>query len=423
MKSNKKFVLDIIGVGVGPFNLGLAALLNKINKLDCLFLEKKIAFSWHEDMMLNNSKLQVHYLKDLVTLVDPTNKFSFLQYLVECKRVFQFIHRKEQLVSREEFNHYFIWASKKMNNIIFNSNVQSILYKKNRFIVKTATKTYFAKNIVIGTGISPYIPLDFKNSLSNSFFHSSGYITHKSKLDFSNKKIAIIGGGQSGAEIFDDILSHEKLPSEIAWITERSNFYPLEDACFSNEFYSPSYTKYFYTLPYEARIKKLNDLAFTSDGITVELANLIYNKIYEFKFIKKININFCLLLKHYVRAVTEFREGFNLEILNLDKNIISIRNYDIVILATGYRCLFPDFLNPIFPKIKCFEDLELNEDYSVKWPNQNKIFIQGGFRHQFGIADANLSLATYRNATIINSLMNKIIYNTNNMSIFNNELI
>ncbi len=70
-------IFDLIGVGVGPFNLGLAALLDKVTDVNVTFLEANSKFSWHENMLIENAKLQVHYLKDLVSLIDPTNKFLF----------------------------------------------------------------------------------------------------------------------------------------------------------------------------------------------------------------------------------------------------------------------------------------------------------------------------------------------------------
>ena len=101
-----------------------------------------------------------------------------------------------------------------------------------------------------------------------------------------------------------------------------------------------------------------------------------------------------------------------------------IKKFDIIILATGYRYIIPKFLKCVFPEIKSLEDLEINPDYSIKWSNSNnKIFIQNGARHQFGIADPNLSLSTWRNAVIINSLLNENIYNLDlDHPIINHEL-
>src|SRR5205807_9663840 len=69
-----------VGVGVGPFNLSLAALLAPTG-FDARFFERSANFQWHPGLLLPEATLQVSYLKDLVTLVDPTSQYSFVAFL------------------------------------------------------------------------------------------------------------------------------------------------------------------------------------------------------------------------------------------------------------------------------------------------------------------------------------------------------
>ncbi len=48
-------IYDIAGIGIGPFNLGLAALSEPIKTLKTIFIEQKPAFSWHEGMLIPGS--------------------------------------------------------------------------------------------------------------------------------------------------------------------------------------------------------------------------------------------------------------------------------------------------------------------------------------------------------------------------------
>lgn len=48
---------DFIGIGIGPFNLGLACLAEPIDGLDCLFLDRAEGFNWHPGMMLDSATL------------------------------------------------------------------------------------------------------------------------------------------------------------------------------------------------------------------------------------------------------------------------------------------------------------------------------------------------------------------------------
>nr|WP_262927977.1 lysine N(6)-hydroxylase/L-ornithine N(5)-oxygenase family protein [Paraburkholderia phenoliruptrix] len=51
------------------------------------FFDKRSEFQWHSGLMLPQAALQVPYLKDLVSLVDPTNELSFLSFLAKHKRL------------------------------------------------------------------------------------------------------------------------------------------------------------------------------------------------------------------------------------------------------------------------------------------------------------------------------------------------
>ena len=68
---------DVIGLGFGPANLAIAVALEedrrvRENGLRYCFLEKKQAFEWHGGMLLDDSRMQISFLKDLATLRNPS---------------------------------------------------------------------------------------------------------------------------------------------------------------------------------------------------------------------------------------------------------------------------------------------------------------------------------------------------------------
>lgn len=67
-------VHDLMGIGIGPFNLGLACLAEPLD-LDAVFLDARDGFAWHHGLMLEESTIQVPFLADLVTLADPTSPY------------------------------------------------------------------------------------------------------------------------------------------------------------------------------------------------------------------------------------------------------------------------------------------------------------------------------------------------------------
>ena len=104
-------MLDFIAVGLGPFNLSLASLLQQKSKLKYLFFEKQAQFDWHAGMQLPNSMLQVPFMADLVSMVDPTSPFSFLNYLKAQQRLYKFYFLEQPHIPRKEYNHYCQWVA------------------------------------------------------------------------------------------------------------------------------------------------------------------------------------------------------------------------------------------------------------------------------------------------------------------------
>lgn len=85
-KEIDRTIYDLLGIGIGPFNLGLAALCEPINDLSCLFLDAKTEFDWHPGMLINSSRLQTPFMSDLVTMADPTSRFSYLNFAKQTSR-------------------------------------------------------------------------------------------------------------------------------------------------------------------------------------------------------------------------------------------------------------------------------------------------------------------------------------------------
>ena len=77
---------DLIGVGAGPANLNLASLLTtarerELTSITATFFEREATVFWHSLQMFPETLMQTEFYRDLVTPIDPTSKFSFLNYL------------------------------------------------------------------------------------------------------------------------------------------------------------------------------------------------------------------------------------------------------------------------------------------------------------------------------------------------------
>ncbi|EKJ6324912.1 NADPH-dependent L-lysine N(6)-monooxygenase, partial [Escherichia coli] len=145
----------------------------------------------------------------------------FVNYLVKHKKFYRFLTSRLRTVSREEFSDYLRWAAEDMNNLYFSHTVENIDFDKKRrlFLVQTSRGEYFAHNICLGTGKQPYLPPCVKH-MTQSCFHSSEM--NLRRPDLSEKRVTVVGGGQSGADLFLNALRGEwGEAAEINWISRR----------------------------------------------------------------------------------------------------------------------------------------------------------------------------------------------------------
>src|SRR5215218_9977761 len=119
---------DVVGVGIGPFNLSLAALADGVDGLSALFLDGQAEFTWHPGLMFDDARLQVSFLADLVSLVDPTNRWSFLAYLRDRDRLFPFYFAERFHITRREFQDYCRWAAAGLGSCRFGARVEAVAW-------------------------------------------------------------------------------------------------------------------------------------------------------------------------------------------------------------------------------------------------------------------------------------------------------
>jgi lysine N6-hydroxylase len=396
-----------IGIGVGPANLSLASLMHGRPEMPSLFVDKKDTFSWHDGQQISGTSLQVSMIKDLVSLADPTSPFTFLAYLHAMGRIYHFLNARFDAVSRREFRDYMSWAASNNPNVSFGEEVHSVEFD-GEFRVETSRRTVTAQNVSIGVGTNPWLPA-MAGPVTERSFHVSDYLVKAG--DVAGLRVAVIGGGQSGAEAFLDLMSRPpgEMPRRISWISQRPSYSPLDDSPFTNEYYSPDFSDYFSGLPATLRHEFNARNLLTSDGVTESTLREIYQKIYVHRFLEEATDLVTLFPN---REVTEVRGddacGYQVTICHNDHpRVVEQLELDVIVWATGFRSARMDFLAPIVGRM-AHEDGELKIDshYAACWdgPPQNHIFIQNAARRQRGLADPNLSLLAWRSQRILDRL-------------------
>ncbi len=411
-------IYDFVGIGVGPFNLGLACLSEPIDELNGLFLDKRESFNWHPGMLLQDSTLQVPFMADLVTLADPTSPFSFLNYTKEQGRIYSFYIRQNFFLLRNEFNRYCQWAATRLSNIRFNTQVEHIEYSEEQkcyvIIAKCAvsgkTNIYRGRKLVLGTGTVPYVPACCKDLLGDPV-HSASYLDHKQRLQ-GKKSITVLGSGQSAAEIYYDLLQEiDKYGYELNWITRSPRFFPLEYSKLTLEMTSPEYVDYFYALPSQRRDQMVKEHKQLYKGINFDLINDIYDLLYTKSLTNDIKITLRTSSELMNVDFNVADNIFKLEFHQREEGKYYQHSTEGLVLATGYTYQIPAFIDRISSRIKWDEKgrFDVNRNYSID-KNGSEIYVQNAELHTHGFVTPDLGMACYRNSYIIKEITGKEYY-------------
>ena len=220
---------DLICVGFGPASLAIAIALHdrfsgqrRLSLPRVRFLERQSSFSWHSGMLVPGSKMQISFIKDLATLRDPRSEFTFLNYLKSKGRLVQFANLGTFLPSRSEFEDYLRWCATRFSDAVdYGREVLDITPEprpvgtlidvfsvRSRNVSTGEIVRYRARHVVIAVGGKPKLPGHFPDDFR--IMHSSSYCTSLPNLlndRFARYHIAVVGGGQSAAEIFHDLQS------------------------------------------------------------------------------------------------------------------------------------------------------------------------------------------------------------------------
>ena len=403
---------DFIGIGVGPFNLGLACLTDGVDELDGLFLEASDHFSWHPGMMLDDATLQVPFLADLVTMADPASRWSFLSYLKETGNLYPFYIRESFYPLRREYDEYCRWAAERLGSVRFGERVTAVEHDGSSYLVRSTSGTHRTRRLVLGVGTRPRVPEALRAVVSTSStnertaIHSSEYLAHKARLQELGS-ITIVGSGQSAAEIYRDLLTES--PDHryrLTWLTRSPRFFPMEYTKLTLEMTSPEYTSYFHGLPERTRDRLLRSQRSLYKGISGDLVDEIFDLHYRLR-VQGDGPYATLLTNTTVTGAAgdqlhchhdETGEDFTLTTQGL-------------VLATGYTAAVPSFLDPVRDRIRWDAQgrFAVSPHYTIDH-DESEIFVQNAEEHTHGLGAPDLGMGAYRNSVIIAAMTGREVY-------------
>lgn len=413
---------DVIGVGFGPSNLALAIALDECarrSRLKCapLFVEKQPHFTWHGGMLLPGSDMQISFLKDLVSLRDPTSPFTFVNYLHKRGRLLDFINCRTFYPSRLEFNDYLRWVADQFKSRAAYGEtivaVEPVTAGQTVTSLRVHSRTLaggetvrLARNLVIAAGGQPYVPQVFAKAAGDPrLFHTSRYLdaVERAGLDGRTARVAVIGGGQSATEVTVDL--HGRFPqARIDLIFRGHALKPSDSSPFVNEIFNPDYTDFIHAQSAERRDAIVRNFRNTNYAVVdSDLLDQLYRLLYQQRVGGETRV--ALHPRSEITDVHATPEGIEISLVDKFGSENRRSTYDAVVLATGYDRETPHaFLEPIQRYIR---DSVPDRSYRlVTSPAfRPQIHLQGYSEASHGLSDTLLSVIAVRSQEIAESLL------------------
>ncbi|SFR28334.1 L-ornithine N5-oxygenase [Lentzea waywayandensis] len=400
-------VLDLAGIGFGPSNLALAiAVEEHALPVRARFFERQPRFGWHRGMLLEDATMQVSFLKDLVTLRNPTSGFSFLCYLRDRGRLIDFVNHKNLFPLRKEFHDYFEWAAEQVgHHVSYGAEVSQVRTCDDGFEFTVGEQQVRARNLVLATGLEANLPDGIETS--DRIWHNKDLLTRVDSLK-NPRQVVVVGAGQSAAEAV--AFFHDRFPeAEVHGVFARYGYSPADDSSFANRIFDPAAVDDFYSAPEEVKQKLMGYHANTNYGVVDgDLIEELYRRVYREKVVGRQR-----LLLHNTSKLTDVTADGKCVVESLAGGGQLPIDADVIVYATGYRPANPVRLLGDLAH-HCERDergrLKVTRDYRVVTDNglRGGIYLQGGTEHTHGITSSLLSNTAVRVGEILDSVLRRV---------------
>ncbi|MFI8099965.1 lysine N(6)-hydroxylase/L-ornithine N(5)-oxygenase family protein [Streptomyces sp. NPDC086023] len=424
---------DLVGIGIGPANLSLAALAhglphaNGTQPLSTAFYDQRRDFRWHPGLLIDGATLQVPFLADLVTLADPASPWSFLRWLRHKERLFPFYFAEKFHIQRAEYDAYCRWVAESLPGLHFGHHVDAVRWNPERALFEVdftqidpdgeaeALGRTYTRNLALGIGTTPHIPEPLKplaDAPTVPVIHSATYLDHRTRI-LGADHITVIGSGQSGAEVFLDLLRARPAGRErLTWLARTPAFAPMEYSKLGLEHFTPDYTRYFHALPEHVRDHLVPAQWQLHKGIDTDTIAAIHEELYR----RTLHGGWPdVVLTPGVTVRTAGRIAttkIELHLEHVQQGTRSRLTTDAVVLATGHRerpltgllaGLDPYLRKDATGRPRIDADYRMLLDRTITATGCH-IYVQNGERHTHGVGAPDLGLAAWRSARILNTL-------------------
>jgi L-ornithine N5-oxygenase len=425
-----EYVYDVLGVGFGPSNLALAIAVDEHNRslsegppaaaIDAVFVEKQECFGWHRGMLIDDATMQVSFLKDLVTMRNPTSAHSFVAYLHDRGRLVDFMNHKTLFPLRIEFHEYLDWAAQRMSHLVeYGAEVVDVQPVREDGCVQAFDVTTGAggdrarrraRNVVLAAGLELRMPVGIERSAR--VWHNRDFLRRVAELREGPRpsRFVVMGAGQSAAEVTAYL--HREFPeAEVCAVFARFGYSPADDSPFANRIFDPDAVDTYYASPPAVKRMLLDYHRNTNYSVVdAELIEELYRRVYQ----EKVTGRERLRILHTCKVLAVRDEG-GAVVTTLESLATGERtelDCDAVVFATGYRSVCPLGLLGQARSL-CVTGaggmVDVQRDYRIATtPDTHAgIYLQGATEHTHGIGSTLLSTTAVRAGEILDSVLRR----------------
>ncbi|MFE5772227.1 lysine N(6)-hydroxylase/L-ornithine N(5)-oxygenase family protein [Streptomyces sp. NPDC056485] len=410
--------VGVLAIGAGPANLALAVAIEESGSAELadgtLLLEQSPDVKWQRDLLMPWARSQVSFLKDLVTLRNPSSRFTFLNFLHEQGRLDEFVNLGTFHPFRWEFSDYLQWVAKSLERVQIRYGARAAQVDpvcgadgsvSGWRVVLTDGDEIHCRDLVVGGGRDPRVPEVFSALPDDRLIHSAQYRTRIAGIARDEPvRAVVVGGAQSAAEMFYAL--HENLPqSRVTMLVRSIGLQTYQTSKFVNELFFPSFVDEFYDSPAEVRAGLLDEMRFTNyAGLAPPFLDELYTMLYRQKALGP--------QRSEVRAMTEV-VGARIEdgevVLDLRDRLSGKTEplrCDLVLLGTGYDPRKPALVRELAARVG-IDEVEVSRAHRVELGESawGAVYLQGVNEETHGIADSLISVLAHRSRDILTDLL------------------
>lgn len=417
-------VLDVVGVGFGPSNLGLAIAIEEHNHdrgaypaLTAEFIEAKPEFGWHTGMLIPGTTMQISFLKDLASQRNVRSRYTFLSYLTERGRLNDFINHQTFFPTRLEFHDYLEWAAARVAATVhYGTRAVRVRDEGDWLAVDVAgagsRRTLRARTVVLAGGLQAQLPTGVTETARQ--FHNHELLTKIGEVpSTSNNRFVVVGAGQSAAEVTDYL--HVTYPNaEVHGVFAKYGYSPADDSPYANRVFDPAAVDDFYTAAPTVR-QRLMDYHRATNYSCVDLP--LIEELYTREYAERVAGKRRLFFRgaSSVQGAVEHDAGVRVTIEHHPTRVVEVLDCDAVVYATGFVPMpLPDMLGDLYEVGELGVDLpDLTRDYRLRTSREisGAIYLQGGTEHTHGLSSSLLSNVAVRSGEIVESIARHVEVN------------